>query len=276
MTQQFSVTLYRSVRDRRGRRERWTWTDLSERLRQPLRGQAKDRLPLWSPVSFYEGASRGAAGVAWVHLLVWDYDDGTPIDMAVAPWMAWPWLVYTTWGHTPEHPKFRLVLPLAHPIRGRDWKARAWPAAVELAAGEPDPKCKDPSRMYFLPGAPPQRIDAFRFIEHDPGGRLLALELKAVERKVRPPRRVIRLPGPAADRLRSRRLRSDPTTREAAAQELGARISGDRATRILCPSCQRLDVYFFIQPEKQVRAYCNHRNSCGWAGHLDELLGLRG
>ena len=130
--------------------------------------------------------------------------------------------------------------------------------------------------MYFLPGAPPERIEAFRFIEHDPGGRLLALELKAFEPKVRPLRRAVRLPGPAADRLRSRRLRSDPTTREAAAQELGARISGDRATRILCPSCQRLDVYFFIQPEKQVRAYCNHRNSCGWAGHLDELLGLRG
>lgn len=54
------------------------------------------------------------------------------------------------------------------------------------------------------------------------------------------------------------------------AHALGARINGDRARDVLCPSCGRRSVWWYVSMTGHTfgGAACKHRNSCGWAGHL--------
>ena len=56
-------------------------------LGEALHRRVKARLPCWSPALYPQGATRGLEGVQAVSCLVLDYDDGTPIDEAVAPWV---------------------------------------------------------------------------------------------------------------------------------------------------------------------------------------------
>jgi hypothetical protein len=66
---------------------------------------------------------------------------------------------WTTWSCSPSWPKFRVVVPLAHPV-----PAELWPAATEWALrhlgldhfrhGLDLPVLRDVARLNFLPGAP--------------------------------------------------------------------------------------------------------------------------
>lgn len=115
---------------------------------------AKRDLRLWSPALYRPGADhRGAAGVTHVSCLVLDYDDGTSIREASTTWSAWFHLVYTTWSHRPDHPRFRLCMPLATPVAAEDW-ARVWSWAEAHAHFTIDPSMKSPAATYALPAVP--------------------------------------------------------------------------------------------------------------------------
>ena len=79
-----------------------------------------------------------------------------------------------------------------------------------------------------------------------------------------------------ARRIAQHRLNHDPEVRERAALRLEARIAGGKASRIRCPQCGRLSVWFWLNPDDCRTASCNHQNSCGWWGFLDTLLDLSG
>ncbi|MCB9598345.1 MAG: SHOCT domain-containing protein [Sandaracinaceae bacterium] len=112
---------------------------------------AKRDLRLWSPALYRPGArKRGKEGVTHVSCLVLDYDDGTGIREASTTWSAWFHLVYTTWSHTPEAPRFRLVMPLAFPVAAEDW-GKVWSWAEEHAHFTIDPSMKSPAATYALP-----------------------------------------------------------------------------------------------------------------------------
>src|SRR5215471_12928958 len=67
-------------------------------------------------------------------------------------------IAYTTWSHSEDDPRWRLVVPLAHPVPVEDWPA-VWRAGVERFDPLADPQCKDVSRFYFLHGAPYDRLE---------------------------------------------------------------------------------------------------------------------
>lgn len=85
---------------------------------------------------------------------------------------------------------------------------------------------------------------------------------------------------PVPYRLRDRaigvRLASDPASRERIAAEVGAELAGSgddrRAVHAPCPACGQQSAWFYLSPSRLRRARCNHRNTCGWTGTLDELL----
>jgi hypothetical protein len=123
----------------------------AEEMRVHARAAAKRDLRLWSPVLYQEGwAERGSEGVSHISCLVLDYDQGVRIADAVALWQDWFHCVHTTWSHTPEHPKFRLILPLAVPVPAARWEA-LWLWAERQAAGEIDPSMKGVAANYALP-----------------------------------------------------------------------------------------------------------------------------
>ncbi|MDQ3031647.1 MAG: hypothetical protein M3Y87_04460 [Myxococcota bacterium] len=123
----------------------------AEELRVGARASAKRDLRLWSPVLYREGTpERGSEGVTHVSCLVLDYDRGVRISDALALWQDWFHCVHTTWSHTPEHPKFRVILPLAAPVPASQWET-LWRWAERQAEGEIDPAMKGVAANYALP-----------------------------------------------------------------------------------------------------------------------------
>ena len=60
------------------------------------------------------------------------------------------WIGHTTWSHTPDKPRWRVVIPLARPVAAKRWRD-VWQRARAALCPEADPSCKDPSRRYYLP-----------------------------------------------------------------------------------------------------------------------------
>jgi len=285
----WAVSLYRSARDARPTAQAWTWAALRESLSvfREAPGIADKRdLPAWSPAALAAGARRANDNVAAVSCIVLDYDDGTSLDAALGPWLDWPCAYHTSWSHTDEVPRFRLVVPLQRPVPARAWRW-VWAWAAGRAAGGIDGACKDASRLYFLPAV--KSADAPRWAgHHDPGGWLcdpdwhLATE-EELARAGRAPEAVARreeyqrtrptvLAAQGVEAAAREALRRDPAARERAGRELGARMVAEAARGIRCPRCGRASVWFPIVPDGAGGARCNHQNSCGWYGWLDDLL----
>lgn len=274
-----------------------TWPKLSQRLRRtpPVRGDLvppgadagrlrnlKARLPAWIPAEFTPGAKRNASGVIALHLLVLDYDSGATVEDERQRWSRYEHLGHTSWSHTKTAPKFRLVLPLAHPVPVRWWgRVFEW---VQRQAPI-DPQTRNPDRIYFLPAlkspASPWSTWANTGPWLDLDGPTLdptAAELEQQRRadavarlRDRPP---MGNPTREAER-QARLLREDAPTREAFALARGGvirqRRDGRVALGLLCPGCGLPSVWMPIDVHKMSGARCNHANSCGWAGPLTEL-----
>lgn len=234
-------------------------------------------LPAWSPARFAPGRPRCAEAVLDLSCLVLDYDQGAP-DAALSAWVGLIAVAHSTWSHTEASPRFRVVVPLARPIPAARW-ARAWAWAITRAP-EADVACKDASRLYFRPAVP--SADAPRFSRVQVGDLLDLLSLLP-EGPEPAPAAALRPPLVVPARLRRHaidvRLAHDPASRERVASEVGASLAGEgchrRASGVTCPACGRASVWFYLSPERLRRARCNHRNTCGWTGPLDELL-IRG
>ncbi len=228
-----------------------------------IQKQMKTALPCWSPAIYAPRATRGIAGVVAVSCLVLDYDDGTEPEDALGPWEEVTALLHTTWSHTASRPRFRVVLPLAEPVAASEWSG-VWRWARDRAVGEIDPACKDPSRLYFLPALAGAKRPYMRRVLN-PRGPLLVPGAA-------PRRAVGRVTAGGASEAREE-FKNSQEAREQAAAMLGATVRGDRAEDVVCPKCQRRSVWFWLPPGEQSTARCQHKKTCGWWGHLDELLG---
>ena len=162
------VLLLDGARQRTGMIAHWAPGELARRLQhcQPLR--QKLQAPAWLPVRMKAGSRRRKASeVAAIWALVLDLDqDVQSIDQL---WQSVSSLqceaiAHTTWSHTEAHPKARVVLPMREECPAEQWQA-VWRAAQRWSAewgASMDQACKDPSRLYFLPAAPRERLGAFR------------------------------------------------------------------------------------------------------------------
>ena len=140
-----------------------TWAALCHRLTDHRVGAKAG--PCFTPATF-RGTSRLKDDAEVIGLAVLDLDDGSrslaEIKAAVGQ-RGWAAIIYTTFRHTPNHPKFRVVVPLERPWQASHYPSRgaantAWreryfalAAALNVVA---DPACTDPSRLYYLPRHP--------------------------------------------------------------------------------------------------------------------------
>ena len=232
-------------------------------------------LPAWSPARFAGKGRRKAENVASVCAVVLDYDAGDP-EAALAAWAGFVAVLHSTWSHSVEAPRFRVVVPLATSIPASRW-ADAWALATARAPGA-DPACKDPSRLYFRPAL--RDLDAPHFARVQGGELFDLLTILPPPNEPAPVRAqpsTVVVPFRLRDRAIGVRLDRDPGSRERIAAELGAVLTGEggdrRAAHAVCPNCGDASAWFYLSPNRLRRARCNHRNSCGWTGTLDELLG---
>jgi hypothetical protein len=275
--QDFTVSVYRDALSRQPRSERWSLTGLAARLstREVVEPEAKVHLPAWSPASYPVDATRRASSVESVSCLVLDVDDGTALDAVWSLWPAAARVLHTSWSHTVEHPKCRLILPLASPVPRSHW-SRSWEWAARharLRGVTIDRACSDASRLYFLPAT---RSEAWAY---EARVELEAPLLDLPWQSLRDPVDALRAARSSRVVVTSQDPREDlrhPDAREALAHRLGATLAGDglarRADHARCPGCGRDSVYWYMTPRSASGwAACSHVRSCSWRGPLRTL-----
>lgn len=152
-------------------------------LKEAHAGPKRD-LRLWSPTLYAAGAKRGSERVIHLSCLVLDYDAGLAIREATERFEEYFHIVHTTWSHTPEHPKFRLVLPLAEPVHPADWR-RVYEWAEERSGRAVDPTGKSLGTTFALPTVPAAERPRTAF--SSPGPLLDARVEGLLEHRAEPP-----------------------------------------------------------------------------------------
>ena len=120
----------------------------------------------WIPCSVLDiDGSRTQANMCEAHLVVLDIDSGIPLDDVKARIIGLEAAIHSSFSHTPEHPKWRVVMPLKEPIPASDlielfdhFQAR-FGGALDASCGH------DPARLYYLPACPKDAQKLFHF-EH--------------------------------------------------------------------------------------------------------------
>lgn len=269
-----SVTIFEPMQTRhglvpgvRGQHHALTLDQFSRAMTQLRDVPSKAQNKLWSPATF-ENHRRRMSDAVEVSALAFDFDDGLTFDEGVAYYAkrGARFFAHTSYSHSPEHEKFRIVIPLATPCPAQ-YYARAWEYLSHRSA---DRQARDISRAFYLPSA--------RYPEHymaqDAPGPVLRLEydrLPLTPSELR--RQQVREAYEA--RPRSSGDYRDPRNRQDLAHRLGARISsrsqGTVAHGLTCPACGRDSVWFAIESLAVGYAMCGHRGSCDWKGDLGAL-----
>lgn len=152
----FMLTLWRTFS--RGRRGRYTWREFIDTfVAQPEIVRDKTQVAGFSLGSF-EGNYRALSRVEGVHALVLDFDRGdTTLDQAPGLMPGHRSVAYTTFSHTPKHPKLRVIFPLSRPVRGDEYaRIWAWAAPGITRSGHVlDESARDASRFWYLPSHRP-------------------------------------------------------------------------------------------------------------------------
>lgn len=248
------------------------WVSL---LGKPVLTEDKHSVPLWAPMVSRENRKR-YEDVHGVSALVLDYDDGTPIEAAQDTWANYVHVLHTSWSHTEDVPRFRVVLPFdpSWPIISVSKYEEVWRWACLRTGRAIDGQCKNHNRLWFLPSA--KEIADFHIKANKPSEGVDWLDPERISCPAEPPPpkptyRPVTIYGEKAERVMRDRMLHDPETRERLMEPLGAHREGVCAKGAVCPACADRSLVWVIEPTNAFRAWCNHRNTCGWRGHLWEL-----
>lgn len=145
-----TITRWENLINPHGSEHELTWAELVELLTSPQTPfQGNNVHPGWSPASF-RGQQRALAAVRNVFALCLDYDAGETIDATAGLLEAFTGVIQTTRKHTPENPRFRVVLPLARSVSRFEF-AGLWVRFNHFVGRKVDPAPKDSSRFWYLP-----------------------------------------------------------------------------------------------------------------------------
>lgn len=146
-----------SATDTQGQAGEIEWQDLIDLARDPEVRDTKDG----AAIVFAElSGKRSRANVVSVSALVYDLDSLSG-DAVAELWErldTYRKLLHTTHSHTPEKPKFRLILPLTRPASPEEFFA-LWDTFSARFCIDADRQCRDVARLYYLPSHPPSAAE---------------------------------------------------------------------------------------------------------------------
>lgn len=151
-----SITLFENLTNPRGQSANIDWDGWFNHLETPIEIDDKFAAPGWSPAIFNE-CTRSKETVKTVAALGLDFDEGVTIEAAHEFFSVYQGSLHTTFSHTDEHPRFRVVLPFNRPVTADEY-ARVWETIydrIKRAGMTLDRGCKDASRFWFLPAVKP-------------------------------------------------------------------------------------------------------------------------
>ena len=101
------------------------------------------------------GARRKATEVTGRSLVTLDIDFGKAgvADIVADALAGTAWCLYTTHSHTPQEPRFRLVIPLSREVSPEEYVPIARRLADEIGLALFDPSTYEPSRLMYWPSA---------------------------------------------------------------------------------------------------------------------------
>lgn len=165
-----TLTFFGKGEKAKGFRNATTWERLYTLIANvgPAKTVNKLDLPGWCAATFM-GNYRQLANVEHVVAVVLDFDNmsrskagqkaeplpdslRTTPEAAMKVWNGTKSFFYTSWSHTKEVPKFRLVLPLSRPVSATEF-AVLWRYVAdqhERVGHVVDPQCKDASHLWFF------------------------------------------------------------------------------------------------------------------------------
>ena len=118
----------------------------------------------WVPAVFVNNGSRKDADVQEMTAAVLDFDDGViGFEDVEAKLTGWTYAAHTSFSHTPNKPKLRVIVPFAKLAE----PALCLPIFQHfdtLFDGHCDPARKNPGGLYYLPACPYDASDLYRLI----------------------------------------------------------------------------------------------------------------
>jgi hypothetical protein len=153
-----TITVFPNLRATHGSRCSTSWERIFSRLEMPRIVAAKPLLPLWLPGTLAnDDRSAECAVVEQLFALCLDFDKAVPVAQAVEALSEHYGILHTSFSHCPALPCYRAVLPFDRTVTAAEYPG-IWLAAAAMcrAAGlTPDPSCKNPTRIWFVPGHAP-------------------------------------------------------------------------------------------------------------------------
>jgi hypothetical protein len=131
-----------------------TWETFLGFVADPVIAADKSALEGWSPAKFRDN-HRDSDNVELLSAIVLD-DDASKLATAqlVNIWQPFAGVVHTSFSHTPEHPKHRIVLPTSRDMTAEEQgRVRRFVGDYARAHGEAlDEVTKDAARFWYVPG----------------------------------------------------------------------------------------------------------------------------
>jgi putative DNA primase/helicase len=135
-------------------REIWPGQRFAGAFSQHQERPTKTGAQAWSPTKYKPGATRGNGGVESISCAVLDIDNGTPLENVRRKLDGYAFLAHSSFSHTDEHPKYRIILPLNTASPAQNWPLH-WARINHWLGHINDPATKDQARIYFMPCHPP-------------------------------------------------------------------------------------------------------------------------
>ena len=166
----FRIVTGRSRHETKWRTRSLSWTELVQRLSTEKRtGETvaayqamtrEQRGAVKDIGGFVGGTLRGdrrkASEVLTRSLITLDIDYGTPNvpDIVADMLCGTAWCLYTTHSHTPQTPRYRLVIPLSREVSADEYTPIALRIADDIGITLFDQSTYEPSRLMYWPSAP--------------------------------------------------------------------------------------------------------------------------
>jgi putative DNA primase/helicase len=170
--QTFVISGFTNERDNIPKLKDITWHKFAQMFGEHRVVASKAGTPSWSPTAYKEGSTRGNEGVTHLSMAVIDVDAGTPVEDVEHILGGYTYLIHSSYSHTAEKPKYRVILPLAEPVDASAWRG-VWDRINHWLGGINDASTKDPARIYYLPSCHKDAKDHFVRVG---SGALLSLE----------------------------------------------------------------------------------------------------
>jgi hypothetical protein len=161
----FGVSAYATEKDNAPKSLVTNWPGLFGHLSRHEVRSEKLGGECWSAAVYPPGATRGNANVESISVAFFDIDHTTQAELdALGDRLdeaKQRFIIHSTFSHTHEHPRCRLVLDLPRSVTPKEWKL-LFPRLVKKFGIPADEKAKDPARILFAPSCPPGSVPFVR------------------------------------------------------------------------------------------------------------------